>query len=253
MSRQGTAVEQKQRFLQQHKQFLSRGIQPSERLKRIATEGGVELGVLKGAVDKVNRELKQHSRKVYSRQMTEHVTEQIDKFYWASGAHTLESDAADGASDIDTSHTVYRTDDLTQDEHISKLPNRWDISADVPTPADDEAQDVDQDTYLSSLMQLQSLSARRLTLQQKLNTYKTLLALLEPYRRPKENLQPNLVWKDAPLAAELGKTRTLAIRVAGRVGERFGDEEAEAMDEEGDVVMGADEESEKVNKVLESW
>lgn len=52
MSQQGTVVEQKQRFLLSQKHFLSRGIVPSEKLKRIAHDGGVEFSVLKGALDK---------------------------------------------------------------------------------------------------------------------------------------------------------------------------------------------------------
>jgi hypothetical protein len=52
MSRHKTVVEQKQHFLQSRKQYLSRGIVPSEKLKQIAHDGGVELSVLKGAVDK---------------------------------------------------------------------------------------------------------------------------------------------------------------------------------------------------------
>jgi hypothetical protein len=52
MSKQGTVVEQKQLFLQSRKHFLSRGIAPSERLRTIANDGGIELGVLKGVLDK---------------------------------------------------------------------------------------------------------------------------------------------------------------------------------------------------------
>jgi hypothetical protein len=52
MSKQGTVVEQKQLFLLSRKQLLSRGIAPSERLKTIADDGGIELSVLKGALDK---------------------------------------------------------------------------------------------------------------------------------------------------------------------------------------------------------
>ena len=52
MSRRDTVVEQKHHFLQLRKQFLSRGIVPSENLKRVALEGGIGLSVLKGALDK---------------------------------------------------------------------------------------------------------------------------------------------------------------------------------------------------------
>lgn len=52
MSRHKTIVEQKQEFLQSRKHYLSRGIAPSDKLKQIAHDGGIELSVLKGAVDK---------------------------------------------------------------------------------------------------------------------------------------------------------------------------------------------------------
>lgn len=228
MSKQGTVVEQKQFFLQAKKHHLSRAIVPSQRLKTIADDGGIELSVVKGALDKVNRDLKQHSRKVYSRQMIDHIVTQIDELYWESGAQGIDDGTdEDEAQDADT---LNQTDDLTLDDNIAKLPTIWDTSADRTSS------DVSQDDYTAALARLQDLSAQRLTLQSKLTTYGTLLALLEPYRQPKESVQPNLVWKDAPLAPELAKTRTLAIRVAGRVGERFGDVQVPATaDEQGDV------------------
>jgi hypothetical protein len=51
-SKQGTVVEQKQRFLQTRKHILSRGIPPSERLRALAQDGGIELSVTKGVLDK---------------------------------------------------------------------------------------------------------------------------------------------------------------------------------------------------------
>ena len=199
----------------------------------------------------VNRELKQHSRRVYSRQMTEHVVEQIDQLYWDSGTRDVDDETTDTTTDItEDESTVYLNDDLTQESCIAKLPLRWDASSDPPPSP--SAERVDQDDYLSAMTRLQSLSAQRLTLQQKLNTYRTLLALLEPYRKPKTNVQPNLVWKDAPLAAELSRTRTLAIRVAGRVDERFGNIEVPATDEDGDVGMEEDG-KDKVKRVLAAW
>jgi hypothetical protein len=183
--------------------------------------------------------------------MTEHVVEQVDTFYWDSGTHDVDDEAADAMTDMtDDENAVYQNEDFTQDSVITKLPTRWDTSSE-PTPSSSEER-IDQDDYLSAMTRLQSLSAQRLTLHQKLNTYRTLLALLEPYRKPKENVQPNLVWKDSPLAGELGKTRTLAIRVAGRVGERFGDVQVPATAEDGDIDMGEDA-NDKVKKVLAGW
>jgi hypothetical protein len=187
--------------------------------------------------------------------MTEHVVEQIDKYYWASGAHEIDAeDATDAAADMtDDEQTLYQHDDLTQDVHIAKLKPKWDTSADPPSTSDEDA--VDQDDYLDALTRLQDLSAKRLMLQQKLEAYRTLSSLLEPFKRPKENVQPNLVGKDAPIANELAKTRTLAIRVMGRVGDRFGNVQVPATaEEDGDVEMGGRYEGRaKVDKILASW
>lgn len=247
MSNQGTVVEQKQFFLQAKKHHLSRAIFPSQRLKTIAEDGGIELSVVKGALDKVNRDLKQHSRKVYSRQMIDHVVEQIDKLYWESGAQDMDDEADEAHEDADT---LLQSDNLTLDANIAKLPTLWDTSTDRTSS------DVSQDDYTTALARLQDLSAQRLALQSKLTTYRTLLTLLKPYRKPKENIQPNLVWRDAPLAPELAKTRTLAIRVAGRVGERFGDVQVPATaEEEGDVDMRAlqGQGRKKLDAVLAGW
>jgi hypothetical protein len=201
----------------------------------------------------VNRDLKQHSRKVYSRQMIEHVVEQIDMLYWESGTRDIDEEVDAATEIVDDANVLYQNDDLTQDENIAKLPTHWDTSAE---PASSRTNNTTQDDYLASVSRLQSLAARRQVLQNKLNTYRTLLSLLEPYRKPKENIQPNLVWKDSPLAPELMKTRTLAIRVAGRVSEKFGDVQVPATaedDEDVDMDDLQDDGKRKVNRVLDSW
>lgn len=247
MSKQGTVVEQKQFFLQAKKHHLSRAIVPSQRLKTIADDGGIELSVVKSALNKVNRDLKQHSRKVYSRQMIDHIIAQIDDLYWESGAHDIDEDEDEAHDeDVDALHT---SDNLTLDANIAKLPTVWDTSADRTSS------EVSQDEYTAALARLQDLSAQRLALQSKLSTYRTLLTLLEPYQKPKENIQPNLVWRDAPLAPELAKTRTLAIRVAGRVGEKFGDVQVPATnggDEDVDM-LELQQGRKKVDAVLAGW
>jgi hypothetical protein len=185
--------------------------------------------------------------------MIEHVVEQIDKLYWESGTREIDEEVDASTEIIDDAKALYQNDDLAQDEYIAKLPTVWDTSAE---PTSSPTGDITQDDYLSSVLRLQDLSARHQMLQNKLNTYRTLLSLLEPYRKPKENIQPNLVWKDSPLAPELVKTRTLAIRVAGRVGEKFGDVQVPATaEDEDDVDMDdlKDMGKRKVDSVLANW
>ena len=105
---------------------------------------------------------------------------------------------------------------------------------------------------MDAMTRLQDLAARRLTMQQKLNTYRTLLSLLEPYRNPQENIQPNLITRDAPVAPELTKMRTLAIRVAGRIGEKFKDAQVPSTEEE-DVDMAEVNGNDKLDKILATW
>lgn len=201
----------------------------------------------------VNRDLKQHARRVYSRQMIEHVVEQIDTLYWESGAqHTHDSGGDISNEGNDDPNVLYQAHDLTLDENIAQLPTVW--------PAVSQDSDVDQDDYLQALSRLQSLSARRQALQNRLNSYHTLLTLLEPYHKPKENIQPNLVWKESPLAPDLAKARSLAIRVAGRVGERWMDVQVPAAAEEDEndrevIDMGAlrSERQVKVDRILADW
>ncbi|KAF2865125.1 kinetochore Sim4 complex subunit Fta4 [Massariosphaeria phaeospora] len=248
---QDTVGAQKRQFIQQQKHILSRGIAPSHKLVTIATDAGIPVVVLKGALDKVNRDLKRHSRQVYSRQMSEHVVDQIDILYWEVGGRNLEVDNETTADSDGGRVGPYQGDDLTQDEQSAKLPATWDTSGD-PHPAPDD-EDVTRDDYIAAVTHLQDLSARRLTLQQKLSTHRTLLSLLEPYCQPKENIQPNLVWKESPLAPELLKTRTLALRVAGRANERFGDVQVPSTTDEDELITGADHGKAKLDKILSTW
>jgi hypothetical protein len=47
--------------------------------------------------------------------------------------------------------------------------------------------------------------------------YKQLEGLLEPFKNPQENIQPNLFTRDGELVREIDKMRMLVARVAGRV------------------------------------
>ena len=58
------------------------------------------------------------------------------------------------------------------------------------------------------------MDARRQAQKQKLEQYKQLQQLLEPFRDPQVNVQPNLVTKDGELKTELDRMRVLIARVA---------------------------------------
>ncbi|KAF2269821.1 hypothetical protein CC78DRAFT_612159 [Lojkania enalia] len=249
-----TVPDRKRKFIQHQKRILSARGSHSQRLYDIADRAGIPYNILSDVLGKVDQEIEKQSNIVYSRQMTDHVVEQIDKLYWDFGAAPIdvETNTTTEIEDEDDG-TPYRHDDLALDKNIAKLPSTWDTSGELPTGGGDE--DADQDAYIMAHARLQDLSSKRLTLQQKLNTYRTLVSLLEPYRNPKENVQPNLIYRDAPLSSELAKARTLAIRVAGRVGERYGDIRVPATAEDDEDMEMIDDENRngKLNNILASW
>ena len=77
---------------------------------------------------------------------------------------------------------------------------------------------------------------------------------MEPYQRLQDSMQSNLAIRAAPLTAELMKSRALANRVAGRVGELEGPVGHLSEDEEdGDALWASKDANAKLMEVLSSW
>lgn len=68
--------------------------------------------------------------------------------------------------------------------------------------------------YQQLQARLVALDARRQAQKQELARYRQLQQLLEPFRDPQVNVQPNLVTKDGELKTELDRMRVLIARVA---------------------------------------
>jgi len=209
----------------------------------------------------VNRNLNKHTKHAYHPLRIERVVERVDAFYWdasavpasesSANAESVNGEATDSETDfLGDDSKLYQCDDLTEDRFIKRLPHNWDTRDEDEFSRDHTP--TDQTSYFAAVKRLQDLSQRRHELQLKKNTYRALLSSLEAYRQPIESIQPNLVWKEAPLAPELMKTRALAYRVLGRVEERFEDVEVSATEEDEDVIM-VDDDKQKVNEVLAAW
>lgn len=68
--------------------------------------------------------------------------------------------------------------------------------------------------YQQLQARLVALDAQRQVQKQKLAQYRKLRGLVEPFRDPQVNVQPNLVTKDGELKTELDRMRVLIARVA---------------------------------------
>lgn len=64
---------------------------------------------------------------------------------------------------------------------------------------------------------LLELDAQRKEEQQLLAQYKLLETLLEPFKDPQSNIQPNLVTRDSQLGEELDRMRMLVAKISSRL------------------------------------
>lgn len=208
----------------------------------------------------MNRQIRRHSKSSYSSLAIRAVAEQIDNLYWRSA----EPDHEIGEDAEEENRVVQVEDDLSKERYVSLLNLNSTCSyldsyiTRVPALLEDLASsdpNLDLNTATSSFGQLQELVVRREELQRKQASYDKLLELLEPLGQPAGNIQPNLVTKDGPLAAELAKLRKLVPRVDGRLGvwienrDVAGEVEADAEEKTEDR---AEAEQEKLARVLAS-
>ncbi|KAH8698438.1 kinetochore complex Fta4 of Sim4 subunit, or CENP-50-domain-containing protein [Talaromyces proteolyticus] len=198
-----TISELKASFIRNQVRILSASLSPQEGWRDYApeTEDNLSEKVVEEALLKFNAILKQHNRVVYSNQAIQHIARQIENLYWESVkreavAPTKELSGVELGSDV-SNHQV-----------IEKLPAQYhgeDISAG------------DQERYKAIYQRLLALDSQRQEQQKRLAHYRQLEALLEPFKNPQQNIQPNLVTRDGELVQEIDKMRMLIARVSERV------------------------------------
>lgn len=88
--------------------------------------------------------------------------------------------------------------------------------------------------YQQLQARLVALNAKRQAQEDQLVQYKQLQQLLEPFKDPQTNVQPNLVTKDGELGKELDRMRILMARVShGMQGLKKGSENTDRATEKG--------------------
>ncbi|KUL88640.1 hypothetical protein ZTR_05112 [Talaromyces verruculosus] len=203
MEKSRTISEIKTSFIRNQIRILSAPIAPQEGWRDFAPETEDDLSdkVLEEVVQKLNTTLKQHNRVVYSNQAIQHVARQIESLYWDSVKN-------EALSPSQKSTGVEIGSDLSNHLVIEKLPSQY---------RGDDASPEEKERYKLLYERLVALDNRRQEKQKQLAQYKQLEALLEPFKNPQENIQPNLLTRDGELVREIDKMRMLVARVAGRV------------------------------------
>lgn len=119
---------------------------------------------------------------------------------------------------------------LTLSRNITQLPGElYDQSANEQEQLRLEPRSVNSWLLGSSLHRYKRLRERLTNLdnqrqqrQRRLDQLRLLQRLLEPFRQPQDNVQPNLVTRDGELVRELEKMRMLVARVSGRISQSQG-------------------------------
>jgi hypothetical protein len=107
---------------------------------------------------------------------------------------------------------------LTPYRNIKSLPEDY-SDLHIHPDASSNFSESEATRYKGLYDRLASLAEQRDLQQQRLERYKQLQTLLEPFANAQENVQPNLVTRDGELGKELERMRILLARVTGRVSE----------------------------------
>ncbi|KAM7191455.1 Kinetochore complex Fta4 of Sim4 subunit, or CENP-50 domain containing protein [Naviculisporaceae sp. PSN 640] len=254
MPRQSTApptiVSLKQQWLSTQTRLLSTDLAPSknwraanEEDRNNRSEEGRPLGLPDKAVDDaiwaVNHRVQQHAKRVYSRQATRHVAEQIDQLYWDASNRAFdrangEGDENENGEDEDEFRGLSYGADLVDPKIVSSLPATW--TYDATSTRQSEAYPAEATQYSELVSQLKFLSSQKAEITARVTRLRRMKALLEPFDTsttalddPGKNdgkeaqeqtnikLQDNLITRNGEIEKELQRMRMLLARVGGRV------------------------------------
>ncbi|EEQ86964.1 uncharacterized protein BDCG_02084 [Blastomyces dermatitidis ER-3] len=199
-----TITEIKSSFVRNQIRILSAALTPSEDWRDYGPvcEDDIPNKTVEDVLQKLNAVLKKHTRAVFPSQAIHHVARQIESLYWNSIDPETGGDVSQGL-------VVEKGTDLTNSRSIARLPKQWREDADIDE--DDKLR------YEQLYQRLLELDNQRKKQQERLAQYKQLAELLEPFKDPQMNIQPNLVTRDSPLGQEIDRMRMLVAKVTSRV------------------------------------
>ncbi|KAG5293026.1 hypothetical protein I7I48_05289 [Histoplasma ohiense] len=202
-----TITEIKSSFVRNQIRILSVALTPSEDWHDYgpASEDNIPDKIVEDVLQKFNAILKKHNRAVFSSQAIHHVARQIENLYWNSIDPETGGELSQGL-------VIEKGTDLSNSMSIARLPEQW---------SDDGNDDVGEDDkvrYEQLRLRLLELDKQRKKQQERLTQYRLLRELLEPFKDPQMNIQPNLVTRDSPLGQEIDRMRMLVAKVTSRVG-----------------------------------
>ncbi|EGC49004.1 conserved hypothetical protein [Histoplasma capsulatum var. duboisii H88] len=202
-----TITEIKSSFVRNQIRILSVALTPSEDWHDYgpASEDNIPDKIVEDVLQKLNAILKKHNRAVFSSQAIHHVARQIENLYWNSVDPETGGELSQGL-------VIEKGTDLSNSMSIARLPEQWSYDGNDDVGEDDKVR------YEQLRLRLLELDKQRKKQQERLTQYRLLRELLEPFKDPQMNIQPNLVTRDSPLGQEIDRMRMLVAKVTSRVG-----------------------------------
>ncbi|RAL61333.1 hypothetical protein DID88_009469 [Monilinia fructigena] len=146
---------------------------------------------------KLNTILKQHNKVSYPPQAQRHVAEQIDQLYWDAGERDVNMNGEEWSE---------KGADYRLSYNIEKLPEGWSEEAEVKAPEQAAK-------YRELQTKLLELNEKRRAAKERLEQYKSVKELVEPFDQADKNIQENLITKNGEIEKELERMRMLMLRV----------------------------------------
>ncbi|EER36510.1 conserved hypothetical protein [Histoplasma capsulatum H143] len=202
-----TITEIKSSFVRNQIRILSVALTPSEDWHDYGptSEDNIPDKIVEDVLQKLNAILKKHNRAVFSSQAIHHVARQIENLYWNSVDPETGGELSQGL-------VIEKGTDLSNSMSIARLPEQWSYDGNDDVGEDDKVR------YEQLRLRLLELDKQRKKQQERLTQYRLLRELLEPFKDPQMNIQPNLVTRDSPLGQEIDRMRMLVAKVTSRVG-----------------------------------
>ncbi|EPS43301.1 hypothetical protein H072_2724 [Dactylellina haptotyla CBS 200.50] len=155
---------------------------------------------LENVLQRVNRISRRHNLTFYNSAAMDHVAEQLRVLYQQMKSSDLyfESPAILGGRA-----------DLTLPQNIEDIPDTW--------PSEDDSTEQARDQYKVLVARISSMVAGIHNIRLKHKNLLDIRKKIENLEDPAQTIQPNIVFKESELVAELKRTRILAAKLANEL------------------------------------
>ncbi|KAK9463694.1 kinetochore Sim4 complex subunit Fta4 [Lipomyces oligophaga] len=204
--------DQKRAFIESQIRLLAVPLRPSAEWETQFKETAGK-SFLERAIRKVQHTQRKQMRQIFSIQAINHVALQLNQLYRERVRAATTSDSAVAFVAGDERQAILRNErDLVDPDTIEQLPETWEELS-----GSSQAENADDlERYLLLRDQLLTLASALRASRRRAAQLDELHRLVEQFRDPVSNVQPNLISRDGAIERELTRMRVLLARLAAR-------------------------------------